>query len=118
LESVIDGGTQPVPDMANIRRVTRHHIQALVNALLEGGYVEYIDNPAHKRSKLVSPTKRGMRVFEKMRAKETVAFSRAKIEISAEELEATRKVLSALVATFESKEWLSLINQLSRQKEN
>ena len=118
LESVIDGGPQTVPHMAKIRPVTRQHIQALVNELLEGGYVEYVDNPAHKRSKLVAPTKRGLRVFEEMRAIETEAFKRAKIEVSAEELEAARKVLSALVTTFESKEWLIVIDQLSRQKEN
>lgn len=117
LESVIDGGPQTVPHMAKIRPVTRQHIQTLVNELLDGGYVEYIDNPAHKRSKLVAPTKRGMRVFEKMRTLETEAFSRAKIDISPEELDAARKVLSALVASFESKEWLSVIDQLSKKKE-
>ena len=56
LESVIDGGPQTVPHMAKIRPVTRQHIQTLVNELLDGNYVEYIDNPAHKRSKLVAPT--------------------------------------------------------------
>ena len=117
LESVIDGGPQTVPHMARIRPVTRQHIQTLVNELLEGGYVEYIDNPAHKRSKLVAPTKRGMRAFDKMRAVESEAFSRAKIEVSPEELDAARKVLSALVASFESKEWLVVVDQLSKKKE-
>jgi DNA-binding MarR family transcriptional regulator len=117
LESIIDGGPQTVPHMARIRPVTRQHVQALVNELLEGGYVEYIDNPAHKRSKLVNSTKRGMRVFEKMRAIETEAFKRAKIEISPEEFEAARKVLSALIAAFESTEWRLVIDQLSQTKE-
>jgi DNA-binding GntR family transcriptional regulator len=58
-----------------------------------------------------------MRVFEKMRALETEAFSRAKIEVSPEELDAARKVLSALVASFESKEWLVVVDQLSTKKE-
>ena len=118
LESVIDGGPQTVPHMAKIRPVTRQHIQSLVNELIEGGYVETIDNPAHKRSKLVAPTKRGMRVFEKMRGLENEAFRSAQIEISPEELQAARKVLSALITTFESKEWRSIIDQLSKTKEN
>jgi len=118
LECVIDGGPQTVPHMAKIRPVTRQHIQSLVNELLEGGYVETIDNPAHKRSKLVAPTKRGMRVFEKMRTIETEAFRQAQIEISPEELQAARKVLSALIATFESNEWRLVIDQLSKAKEN
>jgi len=116
LESVIDGGPQTVPHMAKIRPVTRQHIQTLVNELLEGSYVEYVDNPAHKRSKLVAPTKRGMRVFEKMRSIESEAFKRAKIDVTSEELEAARKVLSALITTFESEEWLSVIEQLSKSK--
>ena len=118
LESVIDGGPQTVPHMAKIRPVTRQHIQTLVNELLDGNYVEYIDNPAHKRSKLVAPTKRGMRVFEKMRSLESEAFKRAKIEVSPEELEAARKVLSALITTFESQEWRLVIDQTSTTKEN
>ncbi len=118
LESVIDGGPQTVPHMAKIRPVSRQHVQSLVNELMEGGYVETIDNPAHKRSKLVAPTKRGIRVFEKMRKLENEAFRRAQTKISPEEFEAARKVLSALIATFESKEWRSTIDQLSKAKEN
>lgn len=116
LESVIDGGPQTVPHMARIRPVTRQHIQTLVNELLEGGYVEYVNNPAHKRSKLVAPTNHGMRVFEKMRAIESEALKRAKIDVKPEELEAARKVLGALITTFESEEWLLITDQLSKSK--
>ncbi len=118
LESVIDGGPQTVPHMAKIRPVTRQHIQSLVNELLEGDYVETIDNPTHKRSKLVAPTKRGMRIFEQMRDLENEAFRRAQVKISPEELQAARKVLSALIATFESEEWRLVIDQHSITKEN
>lgn len=117
LESVTDGCPQTVPHMARIRPVTRQHIQTLVNELIEGGYVEYVDNPAHKRSKLVAPTKRGARVFEAMRTRENEAFRRAQIEVSPEEIDAARKVLSALITSFESEEWLSVIDQLSKSKE-
>jgi len=111
LESVIDGGPQTVPQMARVRPVTRQHIQGLVNALLDGGYVAYVDNPAHKRSKLVSPTERGLRVFKQLRARETEAFGRARSEATPEELEAATRVLRALIGTFESSDWQSIVDQ-------
>lgn len=117
LETVIDGGPQTVPHMAKVRPVTRQHIQSLVNALLEGGYVEYRDNPAHKRSKLVAPTERGVRVFAAMRARENEAFSRARVDASSQELEAATRVLRALIATFEAPEWRSLVDNLADGKE-
>lgn len=105
LESVIDGGPQTVPHMARVRPVTRQHIQGLVNALLEAGLVEYVDNPAHKRSKLVSPTPAGIDRFKAMRAKENEAFRDAEIDATPEEIEAATKVLRSLIAAFEDAEW-------------
>lgn len=117
LESVIDGGPQTVPQMARVRPVTRQHIQGLVNALLEGGYVEYADNPAHKRSKLVIATKRGKAVFQALRERETAAFRRARIDVTAEELVAATRVLRALIATFDGPEWRAVLDRLSSSKE-
>lgn len=117
LESVIDGGPQTVPQMARVRPVTRQHIQGLVNALLKGGYVEYIDNPAHKRSKLVCATRRGGEVFRALREKENAAFLRARIDVSAGELEAATKVLRALISTFEGPEWRSVLDHFSTNEE-
>jgi DNA-binding MarR family transcriptional regulator len=111
LESIVYGGPQTVPHMARVRPVTRQHIQGLVNALLNGGYVEYIDNPAHKRSKLVSPTKRGLQAFQEMRERENEAFGRVSLDATSEDLEAANTVLRVLITTFESPEWLSLVNE-------
>jgi len=113
LESVIDGGPQTVPHMARIRPVTRQHIQGLVNALLDENLVEYIDNPAHKRSRLVAPTSRGRQVFAAMRAKEIEAFERADIAASPEDLAAATRVLTAVIATFDGPEWQAIIDDLS-----
>lgn len=117
LESVVDGGPQTVPQMARVRPVTRQHIQGLVNALMEGGYVEYADNPAHKRSKLVCATKLGEEVFRALRERENAAFLRARIDVSAEDLESATKVLRALIATLEGPEWRSVLNHFSTENE-
>ena len=45
-------GPQSVPQLARSRDVSRQHIQMLVNRLEEEGYVELVENPAHKRSQI------------------------------------------------------------------
>lgn len=111
LESVIDGGPQTVPHMARVRPVTRQHIQALVNALLDGGYVEYVDNPAHRRSKLVSPTAKGEAEFRALREHENHAFRALPIEPTSAELEAATAVLRTLIDSFESQQWRSIVGK-------
>ena len=109
LESVIRGGPQTVPQMARVRPVTRQHIQGLVNDLLTAGLVEYAENPAHKRSKLVAPTARGRRTYAEMRKREDAAFAQLPVSSSDEELAAAERVLRELIATFDGPEWRAIV---------
>jgi DNA-binding MarR family transcriptional regulator len=52
-------GPQTVPQMARARPVSRQHIRASLEPLLAEGLVQYVDNPHHKRSKLVDLTPKG-----------------------------------------------------------
>lgn len=67
LRMLVKDGPQTVPDMARSRPVSRQHIQTIIGALEAEGTVELIDNPKHKRSKLVRVTKKGRARFETMR---------------------------------------------------
>lgn len=67
MEALATHGRQSVPDIARTKRVSRQHIQAIMNALLEGGFVELVENPAHKRSPLFDITERGFSTFETVR---------------------------------------------------
>lgn len=109
LESVVDGGPQTVPQMARVRPVSRQHIQGLVNPLLEHGYVEYIDNPFHKRSKLVAPTPKGVETFRRMRELENEAFDRIKLDITPAEFAAATRVLEALIDVFGGPQWEAIV---------
>ena len=71
LRSLVQEGAQTVPQMAAARPVSRQHCQTIVNGLAEQGLVEFVDNPRHKRSKLVRLTKRGRARFESMKAQFT-----------------------------------------------
>lgn len=59
-------GPQTVPEMARSRPVSRQHCQTIANTLESQGLVEFVENPRHKRSHLVSITKKGKARFEAM----------------------------------------------------
>lgn len=113
LESLITGGPQTVPQMARVRPVSRQHIQKLVNELLAIGYAEYQDNPAHRRSKLVSVTENGRKHFSSLREREIEALTRLSTSIAVKELEQAGQVLSALIERFQSPDWQKIVDDLS-----
>jgi DNA-binding MarR family transcriptional regulator len=67
LRMLVKQGAQTVPDMARSRPVSRQHCQTICNTLEAEGLVEFVDNPKHKRSKLVRATKKGRARFDAMR---------------------------------------------------
>lgn len=89
-------GPQTVPQMARARPVSRQHIQLLVNTLEAEGYVQWVENPAHKRSLLVRLTPAGEALFQMMRQQEAEHLSALKIDIDEKDLETTGSVLRSL----------------------
>jgi DNA-binding MarR family transcriptional regulator len=87
LRSLVQEGPQTVPQMAAARPVSRQHCQTIVNGLAEQGLVEFLDNPRHKRSKLVRLTKRGRTRFESMKAQFTDVAAVYAVHFSAGEIE-------------------------------
>jgi DNA-binding MarR family transcriptional regulator len=67
LRTLVKEGEQTVPEMARARPVSRQHCQTICNALEAQGLVEFVDNPKHKKSKLVRATKKGRARFESLR---------------------------------------------------
>lgn len=91
-------GVRPtgVPGIARSRHVTRQHIQALVNDLLQRGLVELLDNPAHRRSRLVALTAEGRRTFGRMRAKEARFLARLNLRVRDADLRQAAATLRAV----------------------
>src|SRR6516225_5867561 len=69
-------GPQTVPQMARARPVSRQHIRASMEPLLAEGLVQYVDNPHHKRSKLVDLTPKGAARLEAINRREDEFFKR------------------------------------------
>jgi DNA-binding MarR family transcriptional regulator len=64
LRALREHGDQTVPQIGRLRGTSRQNIQIVVNRLAAEGFVEFVRNPAHKRSELVRLTDAGQRAFE------------------------------------------------------
>jgi len=61
-------GPLTVPELAKMRPTSRQRMQRLADELATEGLVEFIDNPRHRRSKLVRLTRKGNRHYLRLNA--------------------------------------------------
>ena len=69
LRSLARLGPLTVPQIAQMRPTSRQRMQRLADELAAEGLVEFIDNPKHRRSKLVRLTPKGDARYRKMDAR-------------------------------------------------
>ncbi len=117
LESVTSGGPQTVPQIARARPVSRQHIQTLVNDLLWLKLVEYADNPAHRRSKVVRATREGGRLFARLRKGEVEAFGRLSLDLTSDKLDNPTRVLTRLSDAVLGAGWQAILDGYSKHTE-
>ncbi|MGD2154691.1 MAG: MarR family winged helix-turn-helix transcriptional regulator [Gemmatimonadales bacterium] len=96
-------GPGTVPQLARERAVTRQHIQALVDPLVEDGYVERLDNPAHRRSPLLCLSSRGREYVAAMVRRERDALSALEIAAGRTQLRRAAEVLRLVREAVESR---------------
>jgi DNA-binding MarR family transcriptional regulator len=62
-------GPQTVPEIAQTRPTSRQRMQRLADELASEGLVKFIDNPRHRRSKLVQLTPKGEVRYRELEAR-------------------------------------------------
>ena len=62
-------GPLTVPQIAEMRPTSRQRMQRLANELAAEGLVEFVDNPKHRRSKLVRLTRKGEAHYRELDAR-------------------------------------------------
>jgi DNA-binding MarR family transcriptional regulator len=62
-------GPLTVPQIAKMRPTSRQRMQRLADELAADGLVEFIDNPRHRRSKLVRLTRKGNAHYRRLDAR-------------------------------------------------
>jgi len=85
-----------VPDIARRYNVSRQHVQATVNSLVQRGLLRMVDNPKHKRSRLVRLSALGRESFTEIRRNEERLVDELFDGISSDDLTATHQTLGSL----------------------
>ncbi len=100
LEYLLRNSSATVPTIARSRDVSRQLIQTLVNELVEQRMVTLVENPAHRRSPLVSLTTSGERMIQRMRRRESEFLESIQSTIPETRVVSATRTLRALRAAF------------------
>ena len=69
MRSLAQLGPLTVPQIARMRPTSRQRMQRLADELAAEGLVEFIDNPKHRRSRLVRLTRKGDARYQRLSAR-------------------------------------------------
>jgi len=86
-----------VPEIARRYDVSRQHVQVTVNALVTKGLLRSVENPKHKRSRLMRLSRLGRNTFEEIRRNESAVIDRIFRDVPDDALETTHETLKALL---------------------
>jgi DNA-binding MarR family transcriptional regulator len=109
-------GPQSVSQLARTRSESRQRVQPLTTALAHDGFVEFVDNPGHKRSPLVCLTLRGRAAVEAIARREARFRARLPARVRARDLWLAADVLRATRAAIESERARRLMDALGRRR--
>jgi DNA-binding MarR family transcriptional regulator len=89
-------GPLTVPQIAQMRPTSRQRMQRLADELAAGGLVEFIDNPKHRRSKLVQLTPKGDTRYRELNARFLAIASTLGVGLSEGDVRRTREIVRRL----------------------
>jgi DNA-binding MarR family transcriptional regulator len=89
-------GPLTVPQIAQMRPTSRQRMQRLADELAAEGLVEFIDNPRHRRSKLVRLTRRGDARYRESSARLLAITSTMGTDVSEADIRKTTEIVRRL----------------------
>jgi DNA-binding MarR family transcriptional regulator len=96
LRSLALMGPLTVPQIAQMRPTSRQRMQRLADELAAAGLVELVDNPRHRRSKLVRLTRQGEAQYRGLSARFLAMASTMGAELSEADIRKTTEVVRRL----------------------
>ena len=93
MRSLALDGPLTVPQIAEMRPTSRQRMQRLADELAEAGFVEFVDNPKHRRSKLVRLTRKGEAHYQKLSGRLLAIASTMGAELSEADIRHTIAVV-------------------------
>src|SRR5687768_14787498 len=91
-------GPLTVPQIAQMRPTSRQRMQRLADELAAEGLVMFIDNPKHRRSKLVQLTRKGQARYREMDARLLLIAARVGVALSEADVRHTTEIVRQLSA--------------------
>ena len=89
-------GPLTVPQIAQMRPTSRQRMQRMADELAADGLVEFVENPKHRRSKLVRLTRRGAARYRKLSARFLAIGSTMGTSLSEADIHKTIEILRQL----------------------
>lgn len=89
-------GPLTVPQIAQMRPVSRQRMQRLADELAAEGLVEFIDNPKHRRSKLVRLTRKGDAHYRELDARLLSIASTMSVALGEPDIHRTAEIVRQL----------------------
>jgi len=90
-----------VPQIARAMGLTRQAVQRLVDAMHGDGFVEFRDNPEHKRAKLIGLSRKGREIYARLDAIQAEWASENSAQLQLNELKTALSVLKKMTNQFE-----------------
>ena len=94
-------GPLTVSGIARAMGMTRQGVQRIADLVVEQGLAEYVDNPAHRRSKLVRVTDEGVAAIRRIDPGHAAMAERLRNEMGRQRLEQALDALHDLSAAFD-----------------
>ena len=85
-----------VPEIGRQMGQTRQAVQRLVDVMTKDGLLQQVENPNHKRAKLVQLTQKSQNVYQQLDDKQITWADNLSAEIKKSDLETTLKVLKQI----------------------
>ena len=89
-------GPLTVPQIAQMRPTSRQRMQRLADELVAEGLVEFIDNPKHRRSKLVRLTRKGNSRYRELSTRFLAIASTMGADLNEADIRKTTDILRLL----------------------
>ena len=90
-----------IPQIADAMGITRQSVQRIADLLVDRGLAEYLDNPAHRRAKLVAPTAEGRAAIARIDPDHAATAARLAELMDRERLAEALSALTSLTAALD-----------------
>ncbi len=86
-----------VPEIAELYKVSRQHVQTTINSLLSQGLVNTQENPRHKRSPHIMLNSEGRKLFATVLKKDEETIEKLFSHLAKNDVQITHKTLQSLL---------------------